>query len=393
MGVVEEVGAGVTDLAPGDRVVIPFQIAAAPAGCASTGLQSQCETTQVREQGTGAALFGYSKLYGEVAGGQAEYLRVPQAQYAPIKVPDGPPDDRFVYLSDVLPTAWQAVAVRRPRAGGHPARPRPRPDRRHGVPHRPAPRGPPGDRRRPRRRPPRPGPRARCHDASTCGRSTTSRTRCGTLTGGRGADAVIDAVGMEAHGSPLVKARPGGGRSLPDALAKQLMTKVGVDRLAALHTAIERGAPRRHGLAERRLRRDGRPDADDDAVRQAGADPDGPGQRQALGRRDPAAAHRRPTPSGVDDFATHRLPLEAAPDAYADFQAKETAWSRWCSSPSSAPPERRPVHPAPVAAAATHLELYDDGTAGERMTSASHGTHNGDNPADPRSNRVVSTEP
>ena len=73
------------------------------------GLQTQCETTQVREHGMGAALFGYTKLYGEVPGGQAEFLRVPQAQYGPIKVPEGPPDDRFVYLSDVLPTAWQAV--------------------------------------------------------------------------------------------------------------------------------------------------------------------------------------------------------------------------------------------------------------------------------------------
>ena len=73
------------------------------------GLQSQCETTQVREYGKGAALFGYTKLYGQVAGGQAQLLRVPQAHYGPIKVPHGPPDDRFVYLSDVLPTAWQAV--------------------------------------------------------------------------------------------------------------------------------------------------------------------------------------------------------------------------------------------------------------------------------------------
>src|SRR5204863_5253093 len=64
---------------------------------------------QVHEQGTGAALFGYTKLYGQVPGAQAEYLRVPQAHYGPIKVPEGPPDDRFVYLSDVLPTAWQAV--------------------------------------------------------------------------------------------------------------------------------------------------------------------------------------------------------------------------------------------------------------------------------------------
>src|SRR5438046_1983266 len=72
-------------------------------------LYSQCETTQVKEHGKGASLFGYTKLYGEVPGGQAEYLRVPQAHFGPIKVPEGPPDDRFVYLSDVLPTAWQAV--------------------------------------------------------------------------------------------------------------------------------------------------------------------------------------------------------------------------------------------------------------------------------------------
>ena len=63
----------------------------------------------MREYDTGASLLGYTKLYGQVPGGQAEYLRVPQAHYGPIKVPDGPPDDRFLYLSDVLPTAWQAV--------------------------------------------------------------------------------------------------------------------------------------------------------------------------------------------------------------------------------------------------------------------------------------------
>ena len=109
MGIVEEVGSEVTDIAPGDRVVIPFNISCGHCFMCDKGLQSQCETTQVHEQDTGAALFGYTKLYGQVPGGQAEFLRVPQAQYGPIKVPEGPPDDRFVYLSDVLPTAWQAV--------------------------------------------------------------------------------------------------------------------------------------------------------------------------------------------------------------------------------------------------------------------------------------------
>ena len=110
MGVVEAVGSAITDIAVGDRVVIPFNISCGHCWMCGNGLQSQCETTQVREQGTGAALFGYTKLYGEVAGGQAEYLRVPEAQYGPIKVPDGPPDEQFLFLSDVLPTAWQAVA-------------------------------------------------------------------------------------------------------------------------------------------------------------------------------------------------------------------------------------------------------------------------------------------
>jgi len=110
MGVVEEVGPAVTDLRPGDRVVVPFRIACGTCWMCRRGLRTQCETTQVTEHGMGARLFGCTELYGAVPGAQAEYLRVPQAQYGPIKVPGGPPDDRFVCLSDVLPTAWQAVA-------------------------------------------------------------------------------------------------------------------------------------------------------------------------------------------------------------------------------------------------------------------------------------------
>src|SRR5437660_8445458 len=109
MGIVEEVGAEVTHIAPGDRVVIPFNVSCGHCWTCDQGLFSQCETTQVKSQGSGGALFGYTMLYGEVPGGQAEYLRVPQAQFGPIRVPDGPSDERFVYLSDVLPTAWQAV--------------------------------------------------------------------------------------------------------------------------------------------------------------------------------------------------------------------------------------------------------------------------------------------
>ena len=109
MGIVEEVGSEVDHISKGDRVVIPFNISCGNCWMCERQLFAQCETTQNRDTGTGASLFGYTKLYGQVPGGQAEYLRVPQAQFGPIKVPEGPPDDRFVFLSDVLPTAWQAV--------------------------------------------------------------------------------------------------------------------------------------------------------------------------------------------------------------------------------------------------------------------------------------------
>src|SRR3954471_8508261 len=109
MGIVEAVGAEVEHIQPGDRVVVPFNIACGHCYMCGEQLYSQCETTQVRSEGKGAALLGYSKLYGQVPGGQAELLRVPQAQFGPVKVPHGPADERFVYLSDVLPTAWQAV--------------------------------------------------------------------------------------------------------------------------------------------------------------------------------------------------------------------------------------------------------------------------------------------
>ena len=109
MGVVEEVGAEVSHIRPGDRVVVPFNIACGSCWLCQRGLHSQCDTTQNESVRKGGSLFGYTHLYGGVPGAQAEYLRVPQAHFGPIKVPDGPPDDRFLFLSDVLPTAWQAV--------------------------------------------------------------------------------------------------------------------------------------------------------------------------------------------------------------------------------------------------------------------------------------------
>ena len=154
MGIVEAVGSEAGDLQVGDRVVVPFNISCGHCFMCEHGLQTQCETTQVREEKMGAALFGYTKLYGQVPGGQAEFLRVPQAHYGPVKVPEGPPDDRFLFLSDVLPTAWQAVEYADDPRRRQPRRHRPRADRRDGLPDRPAPAARARDRARPRARAP-----------------------------------------------------------------------------------------------------------------------------------------------------------------------------------------------------------------------------------------------
>lgn len=89
MGIVEETGPDINRLRAGDRVVIPFNISCGHCWMCQRGLFAQCETTQVRDQGKGAALFGYTSLYGSVPGGQAQYLRVPQAQFGPVKIPEG----------------------------------------------------------------------------------------------------------------------------------------------------------------------------------------------------------------------------------------------------------------------------------------------------------------
>ena len=119
MGIVEEVGADVEHIAPGDRVVVPFNVSCGHCFFCDQDLYSQCETTRdtgklaesvnLLGRGRGASLLGYTHVYGAIPGGQAEYLRVPQAHFGPIKVPEGPPDECFLYLSDVLPTSWQSV--------------------------------------------------------------------------------------------------------------------------------------------------------------------------------------------------------------------------------------------------------------------------------------------
>ncbi|WP_073946331.1 zinc-dependent alcohol dehydrogenase [Streptomyces kebangsaanensis] len=324
IGIVEEVGPEVPNLKPGDRVVVPFQISCGHCFMCSAGLQTQCETTQVTSEGMGAALFGYTRLYGAVPGAQAEYLRVPQAHYGPIKVPEGPSDDRFVYLSDVLPTAWQAVEYAAVPRGGTVAV--------LGL-------GPIGD--------------MACRIAKARGaervfgvdlvpeRLARARRRgvetydlrgfhhekdlvaaIHDETDGRGPDAVIDAVGTEAHGSAVARLVQQTAAVMPRALGGPLAERFSVDRLAALHTAIE--LVRRGGTISL------------SGVYGGSADPmpmltlfD----KQIQMRMGQANVRRwsdeimpyltDEDPLGVDDFATHHVPLSDAPHAYEMFQRKQ----------------------------------------------------------------------
>jgi threonine dehydrogenase-like Zn-dependent dehydrogenase len=117
MGVVEAVGSEVTAVAVGDRVVVPFVIACGSCFFCEMNLQAACETTNPgrgailnkKQIPSGAALFGYSHLYGGLPGGQAELVRVPKANVGPFKIPDELDDERVLFLSDILPTGYQAV--------------------------------------------------------------------------------------------------------------------------------------------------------------------------------------------------------------------------------------------------------------------------------------------
>jgi threonine dehydrogenase-like Zn-dependent dehydrogenase len=321
MGIVEEVGPQVTRLAVGDRVVVPFNISCGTCFMCDQGLHSQCETTQVHEYGSGAALFGYTKLYGKVPGGQAEYLRVPFGDTLPVKVPEGPPDDRFVYLSDVLPTAWQAVEYAAIPDGGTVAV--------LGL-------GPIGDM----------SSRIAMHrGARVIGvdlvHERLERARANgvealdlhehdddladvirEMTGGRGPDSVIEAVGMEAHGAPGAKLAQQITGLLPDAVARTMIEKAGVDRMHAFYLAID--IVRRGGTISVI------------GVYGGMADPlpmltlfD----KQVQLRMGQANVRRwvpeilplllDGDPLGTDTFATHNVPLDRAPDAYATFQAKD----------------------------------------------------------------------
>jgi threonine dehydrogenase-like Zn-dependent dehydrogenase len=321
MGIVEEVGAEVTAVAPGDRVVVPFNISCGTCWMCSQGLHSQCETTQQREQGTGAALFGYTKLYGEVPGGQAEYLRVPFGNTLPIKVPEGPSDDRFLYLSDVLPTAWQGVEYADVPEGGTLLV--------LGL-------GPIGEMatRIAQHRGyrvlavdlvPDRLERARSHGVEVYDLLQHEDDLVDVVreaTDGRGPDSVLDAVGMEAHGAPVAKAMQQMTGLLPAPLQRKLMETASMDRLHALYLAIE--LVRRGGTISI------------SGVYGGTADPlplrvlfD----KQVQLRMGQANVLRwvpqimplllDGDPLGADAFASHHVPLEEAPAAYQQFQKKE----------------------------------------------------------------------
>ncbi len=325
MGVVEEVGPEVTHIKAGDRVVIPFNISCGSCWMCDRGLFAQCETTQNRDQGKGASLFGYTSLYGSVPGGQAEYLRVPQAHFGPIKVPEGTPDERFLFLSDVLPTAWQSVRYADVPTGGTLAV--------LGL-------GPIGQMAT------RIGRHlgaervigvdsvdARLQMAARHGVEVLDMREVGDVaealierTGGRGPDAVIEAVGMEAHGSlksSAAKVAQSAVGLLPDKMARTLTDKIAIDRMDALLAALkgvrrggtvsvsgvyggeidpmpmmemfDRGIQLRMGQAHvKRWIDDILPLVSDDA-----------------------------DPLGVMDLTTHRVPLEEAPHMYEVFQKKQ----------------------------------------------------------------------
>ncbi len=325
MGVVEEVGSEVNHIRPGDRVVMPFNISCGHCFMCDRQLYAQCETTQVREYDKGAALFGYTKLYGQVPGGQAEYLRVPQAHFGPIKVPEeaeGAPDERFLYLSDIMPTAWQAVDYADIPEGGTVAV--------YGL-------GPVGQfctriaRHRGAERVfgvdlvPERLEMARRHGVEVLNLQEHDDIVAAIreLTDDRGPDSVIDAVGMEAHGAPAGGLAQQITGLLPDQVATTLTERVGVDRLSAMYQAMytvrrggtisligvyggqadplpmmdlfDRGVQIRMGQAhvKRWI---------DDIMPLLTGDDD---------------------PLGVEDLATHKLPLDQAPHAYEIFQKKE----------------------------------------------------------------------
>lgn len=318
MGIVESVGKSVRSVALGDRVVIPFVIACGHCFMCERGLTSQCETTQNRHSDTGADLYGYTELYGAVPGGQAEYLRVRRADANAIVVGDELPDHRYLFLSDILPTAWQAVQFANVPYGGSLAV--------LGL-------GPVGqlasrvakhlgyevfavdpvvERRE----------MAERHGIRTFDLTDDVAEHLRSVTQGRGPDSVVDAVGMEAHGSPTAELLQKTVGLLPDNVAKTLMLKAGTDRLAALHSGID--LVRRGGTLSLA------------GVYAGAADPMplmSMFDKQIHVRMGQCNVHRwqevllplaeaANDPLGLDDLVTHSVSLEDGPTLYKTFSEK-----------------------------------------------------------------------
>ncbi len=322
MGIVEEVGPEVTHIERGDRVVVPFNISCGSCWMCGQQLFAQCETTQVREQDKGAALFGYTKLYGQVPGGQAELLRVPQAHFGPIKVPEGPPDERFLFLSDVLPTAWQAFEFAAVPPGGSivvfglgPIGQMTARIARHRGVERVIGVDPVPERRA----------MAARHGIEVVDPEEHDDVSAALreMTGGRGPDGVVDAVGMEAHGATAAKLAQTAAGLLPDAVAAPLTERFAVDRLAALTACID--TVRRGGTISI------------SGVYGGQLDPLPMMQLfdKGLQLRMGQAHVKRwipeilplltgdDDPLGTEDLTTHALPLEEAPHGYEIFQKKQ----------------------------------------------------------------------
>ena len=321
MGIVEEVGSGVANLAVGDRVVVPFNISCGRCWMCERGLFAQCETTQNRDQGKGASLFGYTSLYGSVPGGQAELVRVPHADFGPIRLGTELPDERYLYLSDILPTAWQGVEYADvPQEGsllvlglGPVGLMAVRSARQMGIANII------GVDLEPARLSAAAGLGATVLDWSV-EEDVAESVR--ELTNGRGADGVLDAVGMEAHGSPVSEKVIGAASRLPKPVARAAIENVGIDRLAALHLAVDcarrggtvsvsgvyggaaspmplmdifdKGLTMRHGQCHVRAWTDGLLEL----------------------------AELSNDPLELQGFATHHAPLEDAAEKYAVFQEK-----------------------------------------------------------------------
>ncbi len=318
MGIVEEVGSAVSNLQVGDRVVIPFVVACGRCFMCQKGLTTQCETTQNRHSGTGASLYGYTSLYGSVPGGQAERLRVPYADFNATKVGGELADDRYLFLSDILPTAWQGVAY----AGLEPGQtlgvmglgPVGQFVARIGrhLGHRVIAVEPVAERRA----------MAERYGVETLDMADATDA-LKDLTDGRGPDAIVDAVGMEAHGAPGAATAQQLVGALPDLLAKPMMRHAGLDRLSALHTAFD--AVRRGGTVSL------------SGVYVGSADPMPMmtlfdkqitlrmGQCNVQSWRDELMplVEDPSDPLGTGDLTTHLVPLEQAPEYYEIFQKKE----------------------------------------------------------------------